>query len=86
MSAGEAAGLLKTVNDASELEVREGALIVHLGAVVFPERLEGQLALAQRYARADEMVQGRKRSISFLDPGGRLFATADPARGVELTR
>jgi hypothetical protein len=53
---------------------------------MFPERREGQLALAQQYARADAIVRGRKRAISFLDPDGSLFARADPAKGVAMTR
>jgi hypothetical protein len=77
---------LKTVNDAAKVEVRDGELTVQIAAALFPERRDGQLALAQQYARADEIVQGRKRAISFLDPTGSRFAKADPDKGVMMTR
>jgi len=86
MSPNEAAGILNTVNGTAQVEVRDGELIVRISAAAFPERRDGQLALAQQYARADEIVQGRKRVISFLDPGGNRFATADPEKGVTMTR
>ncbi len=86
MSPGVATGILKTVNGAAQVEVRDGELTVRIAAATFPERRDGQLALAQQYARADEIVRGRKRAISFLDPGGNRFARADPEKGVVMTR
>jgi hypothetical protein len=86
MSPGEANVTLKTINGTAQVDVRDGELFVRIGAAAFPERRDGQLALAQQYARADEIVQGRKRAISFLDPGGNQFARADPAKGVAMTR
>ena len=86
MSPGEANVTLNTVNAGGQVEVRDGELFVRVGAAMFPERRDGQLALAQQYARADEIVNGRKRAISFLDPGGSSFARADPAKGVAMTR
>lgn len=86
MSAGEASETLRMVNATAQLEVRDGELTVRLKASAFPLRRDGQLAFAQQYARADEIVQGRKRAIGFLDPDGNRFAVADPATGVSLTR
>jgi hypothetical protein len=86
MSPAEANVTLNTVNATAQVEVRDGELVVRIAAAKFPERRDGQLALAQQYARADEIVQGRKRAISFLDPGGNQFAKADPEKGVAMTR
>jgi hypothetical protein len=86
MSAGQAAAFLQTVNGTAQLEVREGELLVRISAATYPQQRAGQLALAQQYARADEIVRGRKRAIGFLDPGGTIFARADPAKGVMMTR
>lgn len=86
MSPAEAAGTLKTVNGMSQVELRDGELSVRIAAAVFPQKREGQLALAQQYSRADEIVEGRKRPINFLDPDGNRFARSDPAKGVAMTR
>ena len=86
MSPAEAAGTLKTVNKTSQVELRDGELFVRIASAAFPQRREGQLALAQQYARADEIVEGRKRAINFLDPDGNRFARSDPANGVAMTR
>jgi hypothetical protein len=82
----EANGMLTVVNRWSHVDVRDGVLTVQVLAKTFPERRAGQLALAQQYARADEIVQGHKRVISFLDPSGAVFARADPEKGVVMTR
>jgi hypothetical protein len=86
MSPLAAAGILTTVNGTAQVEERDGELTVRASAATFPERRDGQLAFAQQYARADEIVQGHKRAISFLDPGGNRFARADPEKGVVMTR
>ena len=86
MSTFEANGLLKMVEGTGQVEERAGELTVKIATAIFPERRDGQLALAQQYARAVEIVQGRKRAISFLDPGGDRFARADPQKGVVMTR
>jgi hypothetical protein len=86
MSPAEAASILKTVNKTAQVEVRDGELTVRISAAAFPQRRAGQLALAQQYARADEIVEGRKRAISFLDPDGNRFARSDPEKGVAMTR
>jgi len=86
MSAAEATNTLNAVNRVSPPEVRAGELVVRFPKATFPERRRGQLALAQQYARADEIVEGRQRAISFLDPDGNRFARAEPAKGVSMTR
>jgi hypothetical protein len=58
---------------------------VSYAANVFPAQLDGQLALAQQFARADEIVEGRKRRMVFYDPQGRIFARSDGVLGVSLT-
>ncbi len=85
MSPTEAVGILKTVNGTAQVEERGGELIVRV-TTGFPERRDGQLAFAQQYARADQIVQGKQRAISFLDPAGKSFAKADPSKGVVMTR
>lgn len=86
MSPLEASNFVNTVNAASQVELRGGVLTVSISAAIFPEQRTGQLALAQQYARADEIVQGKKRAIQFIDPNGNGFAAADPAKGVMMTR
>jgi hypothetical protein len=82
----EAAGIVKNTNGANEPEVKDGELVVKIPATMFPERRMGQIALAQQYSRADEIVSGKKRAISFLDPTGNRFARADLQKGVVMTR
>lgn len=86
MSAAEAASTLRTVNENAQVEVRNGELTVRISAATFPQQRAGLLALAQQYARADAIVEGRTRAIRFLDPDGNLFARADVEKGVMLTR
>lgn len=86
MTPSEAAGTLKTVNRTAQVEVRDGELFVRITSAGFPQKREGQLTLAQQYARADELVEGRKRAINFLDPDGNRFARSDPEKGVAMTR
>lgn len=86
MSSIEATEFLRTINGSAQVEVRGAELIVRIAAATFPERRDGQLALAQQYARADAIVQGRRRKVTFLDAGGVSFASADPDKGVTMTR
>lgn len=86
MSEADATTFLATMHATATVEEREGELSVRVSAATFPVRREGQLALAQQYARADELIQRRKRPITFLDASGGRFARSDPATGVTLTR
>ena len=79
-----AQGILRTI-PATQIEERAGEITVHVPAQNFPERRDGQLAWAQQYARADEIVQGKRRIINFSDPGGVRFARSDE-KGVVMTR
>jgi len=86
MSPVEANNTLNSINGAAPADVRGGVLVVRVPTAMWPDRRLGQLALAQQYARADEIVQGRKRAISFLDPDGNQFAKSEPDKGVSMTR
>ncbi len=86
MSPSEAASTLRTVHATAQVELRDGELTVRITSAAFPQRRDGQLALAQQYARADAIVEGRTRPINFLDPDGTRFARSDPQKGVTMTR
>jgi len=86
MSLTEATNTLNEVNGTAKVEERGGTLTVRIPAAMWPDRRVGQLKLAQEYARADEIVQARKRVIRFLDADGNEFARSDPEKGVSLTR
>ena len=86
MSANDAARMIKSYEGSTQVDPRDGTVTVRVPAKTFPERRDGQLALAQQHARADEIVMGHKRAISFIDPGGVQFAKADPTIGVVMTR
>lgn len=85
MSPDEARVFLETVNASAKVEPRDGKLFVQMTGT-FPDLRQGQLALAQQYARADAIVFGSKRALVFLDPSGNRFAEADPNTGVMMTR
>jgi hypothetical protein len=86
MSAAEAASLVASIGASAQVEARGDALTLKVPAAMFPQRREGQLAFAQQYARADEIVSGKKRTITFVDPDGSPFAKAEPGVGVMMTR
>ncbi len=86
MSDAAAAGTIRTVNAVAKVEVEGSELTVRLTVGLFPARRDGKLAFAQQYARADEIVLGRKRAITFMDAEGKVFAKADPEKGVTMTR
>ncbi|MDH5233636.1 MAG: hypothetical protein OEW77_01675 [Gemmatimonadota bacterium] len=85
MSREEAIALIKQTRERALVEEQAGEVFVSYAANVFPAQIEGQLALAQQFARADEIVEGRKRRMIFYDPRGRIFARSDGVRGVSLT-
>ena len=86
MSPNEANAIINTTNRTAQVEVTNAGITVRIPATTFPERRDGQLAFAQQYARADEIVQGHKRLINFIDPTGIKFAMADPKLGVMMSR
>ena len=81
----QAEGLLRRVKETGSVETRGADLAVTFPRAIWPERRDGQLALAQQYARAVEMTEGKKRNIGFYDPAGNLYAKADPT-GVMMVR
>ena len=85
MSRTEAEGYMRRVRETGTIEARGGDVAVTFPAASWPERRDGQLALAQQVARADEIIEGRKRTIAFYDPAGKLYARAEAA-GVMLVR
>ena len=85
MSRSQAEAFLSRVKETATIETRSGDVTVRFPGKNWPERRDGQLALAQQFARADETVEGRKRTIAFHDPDGNLYAKAD-AKGVVLVR
>lgn len=86
MQRDEAIALVKQTRDQALVEMQSDEVFVTYDARVFPEQLEGRLALAQQFTRADEIVEGRKRRIFFSDPNGRVFAQSDGVQGVRLVQ
>ena len=82
----EALAIIKQTRESAIVDVQQDEVFVSYPASTFPVREDGQLALAQQFARADEIVEGRKRRIYFYNPNGKLFAQADGVRGVVLVR
>jgi hypothetical protein len=82
----EALAIIKQTRENALVDIQADEVFVSYPAATFPVRGEGQLALAQQFARADEVVEGRKRRIFFYNPNGKLFAQTDGAAGVVLTR
>lgn len=85
MSRGEAESLLRRVKAEATVADRGGEVTVRFPAALWPERRAGQLAAAQQFARAVQVVEGRKRNISFFDPSGTLYAKAT-AEGVVMVK
>jgi hypothetical protein len=87
MQREEALALIRRTRETALVEDQSNdEVFVSYPAATFPVRQDGQIALAQQFARADEIVTGRKRRIFFYNPNGRVFAQADPARGVTVVR
>jgi hypothetical protein len=84
MSRDEAVALIARTRETALVEEQSGEVFVSYVAAYFPLQPEGQLALAQQFTRADEIVEGRKRRINFYNPNGRLFAQSDGVRGVRF--
>lgn len=82
----EALALIRQTRETALVDVQQDEVFVSYSPATFPVREEGQLAIAQQFAQADEIVEGRKRRIFFYNPNGKLFAQADGQRGVMLVR
>lgn len=85
MTAAEADVIVRRIAETGKVDASGAEVAVHFPAATFPLHRDGQLALAQQYARADEIVEGRKRPIAFYDPDGRVFARASGG-GVMMVR
>lgn len=86
MERGEAIALVKRTRETALVETQADEVMVSYPAATFPILPEGQFALAQQFARADEIVEGRKRRIFFYNPSGRMFAHSDGVTGVTVAR
>lgn len=86
MQRDEALALIKQTREQALVEEQSGEVFVSYPAATFPELPEGRLALVQQFTRADALVEGRMRRISFYDPAGRVFAQSDGVKGVRLLR
>ena len=84
MERGEAIALVKRTRETALVETQADEVSVSYPAATFPILPEGQFALAQQFARADELVEGRKRRILFYSPSGRMFAHSDGVTGVTV--
>lgn len=82
----EALAIIKQTRETALVDIQQDEVFVTYSAATFPVLEEGQLALVQQFAHADEIVEARKRRIFFYNPNGKLFAQADGARGVVLVR
>jgi hypothetical protein len=86
MQQEEAVALIKHTRETALVDESSDEVFVSYPAATFPLREDGQIALAQQFSRADEIVNGRKRRIFFYNPNGKVFAQADPVRGVTVVR
>lgn len=86
MQRDEAIALIKQTRETALVEEQAGEVMVSYPAASFPLLEEGQVALAQQFARADEIVEGRKRRIFFYNPSGRIFAQSDGVTGVTVVK
>lgn len=87
MQREEALALINRTRSTALVEVQgNDEVFVSYPAATFPLHEDGQIALAQQFARADEIVEGRKRRIFFYNPSGRVFAQSDGITGVTVVR
>ena len=84
MQREEAIALLKRTRETALVDMQSDEVFVSYPAATFPLLEEGRIALAQQFARADEIVEGRKRRIFFYNPSGRIFAQSDGVTGVTV--
>lgn len=86
MTPEEARALIATTRERALVETQADEVYVSYSAGAFPVDQEGQLALVRRFARADEVLEGRRRRIFFYGPNGRMFAQSDAVTGLTLVR
>lgn len=81
-----AESLLAQTRQRATIEQSGEELVVTYGVTGFPTDEAGQQALAEAYARADALIAGKRRTIYFYSPLGRVFAKSDSVVGVALRR
>lgn len=86
MQRDEAIALVKYTRETALVDTQADEVFVSYPAATFPLLEEGQVALAQQFARADEIVEGRRRRIFFYNPSGRIFAQSDGVTGVTVVK
>ncbi|MFN0099672.1 MAG: hypothetical protein ACKVS7_13425 [Gemmatimonadaceae bacterium] len=86
MQREEALALIKRTRETALVDMQADEVYVSYPAATFPLLPEGQIALAQQFARADEIVEGKKRRIYFHNPSGKVFAQSDGVTGVTIVQ
>jgi hypothetical protein len=80
----QAESLLAQTASRATIEQSGEELVVTYAITGFPEAPGDQRILAEQFARADALVQGRRRTVYFYTPQGRVFAKSDSVVGVVL--
>jgi hypothetical protein len=73
----QAEAIVKRMKESAEVATKGTDIVVTIPSKLWPLRRVGQLAMAQEYMHAVEIVEGGKRSILFYDPAGVMFARTD---------
>jgi hypothetical protein len=79
-----AVALIQSTRAQALVETQADEVMVSYSAAAFPLDAAAQRQLVEAFARADEMVEGRKRRIVFYNPAGRVFAQADGIAGLTM--
>lgn len=86
MTRDEAVAHIRSTRETALVETQADEVYVSYPAAAFPLEPAGQVALARRFARADELVEGRRRRIFFYGPNGKMFAQSDAVTGLTIVR
>ena len=79
-----ALALIQSTRAQALVETQADEVLVSYSAAAFPLDPAAQRQLVEAFAKADEMVEGRKRRIVFYNPAGRVFAQADGVAGLTM--
>lgn len=86
MTSAEAQAIIQRTRETALVEMNGDEVFVSYFAATFPVESAAQVTLVRQFVRADEIVTGRRRSIAFYEPNGRVYARADPVNGIALLR
>lgn len=86
MTPAEAQAIIQRTRQTALVEANGDEVFVSYHAATFPVRPEGQVELVRQFARADEVLSGRRRKVFFYEPSGRMYARADPVSGIVTLR